>query len=286
MAVRIVTDSASDLPAELASRWNIEVVPCYVVIGDRSYKDGVDLSADEFYSQLTSSARLPTTSQPTPADFQTVYQDLMNQGHHVVSIHVSGKLSGTLNSAHQARVALGDEALGAIEIVDSQLASVPLALLAISAAEKAEDSNSLQEIAEAVRREVPDISCFFVPDTLEYLQRGGRIGKASAFLGSVLNVKPILTIRDGEAHPLERTRNLTRAMNRIVELAQENAPVRQLAVMYSTQREPAESLQDGLSGLLAAEHIIVARFGPTLGTYLGPGAIGVALAKGDDILKS
>ena len=286
MAVRIVTDSASDLPSELASQWNIRVVPCYVVIGDRSYRDGVDISADEFYAALTANSRLPTTSQPTAADFQAVYQELLSQGHQVVSIHVSGKLSGTLNSAHQARAALGEDAEGRIEIVDSQLASVPLALLAVSAAESPEGSESLQEIAERARREVPEIYCFFVPDTLEYLQRGGRIGKASAFLGSVLNVKPILTIRDGEAHPLERTRNLPRAMRRMVELTQQTAPVGQLAVIYSTKREPAEALRDSLSGLISPEKVEVARFGPTLGTYLGPGAVGVAFTKGDDILSS
>ena len=286
MAIRVVTDSASDLPPQLASSWNITVVPCYVIIGDQSYRDGVDISADEFYSQLTSSSRLPTTTQPSAADFQAVYEDLLSQGHQVVSIHVSSKFSGTLNSAHQARTALGEQAAARIEIVDSQLASLPQALLAVSTAERAEGSQSHHAIAEEARQEVPTIHCFFVPDTLEFLQRGGRIGKVKAFVGSVLNVKPILTIRDGEAHPLERTRNRDRAMRRIVELAQEKAPVRQLAVIYSTQRDQAEALRDNLSGLLASEKVVVARFGPTLGTYLGPGAIGVALARGDDILKS
>ena len=286
MSIRIVTDSTSDIPNELAARWNITVIPCYIIIGDQSYKDGVDITTDEFYSQLTSGGRLPTTAQPTAADFQTVYEALLSQGHQIVSVHISGKLSGTLNSAHQARAALGEEAAGRIEIVDSQLASVPLALLTVFAAEKAGSPATLQEVGEAARQAIPEIDCFFVPDTLEYLKKGGRIGKASAFLGSMLNVKPILTIKDGEAHPLERTRNLSRAIRRIVELAQENAPVRQLAVMYSTQREQVDTLLEGLSGLMAPDQIVVARFGPTLGTYLGPLAIGVAMAKSDDILIS
>lgn len=285
MAIKIVTDSTSDISIELAARWNITVVPCYIIIGDQSYKDGVDITADEFYAQLTSGGRLPTTTQPTAADFQAVYQELLSQGHQIVSVHISGKLSGTLNSAHQARAALGEEDTSRIEIVDSQLASVPLALLTVSAAEKAGRLATPQEVGEAAKQEIPEIGCFFVPDTLEYLQKGGRIGKASAFLGSMLNVKPILTIKDGEAHPLERTRNLSRAIRRIIELAQGNAPVRQLAVMYSTQREQVDTLLEGLSGLMAAEKIVVARFGSTLGTYLGPGAIGVAMAKGDDILR-
>jgi len=285
MAIRIVTDSTSDIPNELAAHWDITVIPCYTIIGDQSYKDGVDIFADEFYAQLTSGDQLPTTAQPTAADFQTVYEELLSQGHQIVSVHISGKLSGTLNSAHQARSALGEEATGRIEIVDSQLASVPLALLTVSAAEKAGILATIQEVGEAARQVIPEIDCFFVPDTLEYLQKGGRIGKASAFLGSMLNVKPILTIKDGEAHPLERTRNLPRAIRRIIELAQGNAPVRQLAVMYSTQREQVDTLLEGLSNLMAPEQIVVARFGPTLGTYLGPGAIGVAMAKGDDILR-
>ena len=126
MSVRIVTDSSSDLPPQLAERWNITVVPCYVVIDDQSYRDGIDISSDEFYRRLTSEQRLPTTAQPTVADFQSVYQDLLNQGHQVVSIHISGKLSGTLSSAQQARTALGNSDASRIEIVDSQLASIPL----------------------------------------------------------------------------------------------------------------------------------------------------------------
>ncbi len=285
MAIRIVTDTASDIPPQLASQLNITVVPCYVIIDDQSYRDGVDISSDEFYARLTSGSRLPTTAQPTVADFQAVYQDLLSQGHQVVSIHVSGKLSGTLNSANQARNALGDEGAARIEIVDSKLASFPQGLVAVSAAKSSEGSESHHDIAELAQQEISVISCFFVPDTLEYLQRGGRIGKAQAFVGSVLNVKPILTIRNGEAHPLERIRNRSRAMNRIVALVREQAPLRQLAVIYSTQREQAEELKANLAGLLDSDEILVARFGPTLGTYLGPGAIGVALAGGGDILK-
>ena len=282
MAIRIVTDSSADLPAHLAERWNITVLPCYVVADDQTYRDGIDISADEFYHRLPSYNRLPTTSQPSAADFQTVYGDVLSQGHQVVSVHISGKLSGTLNSAEQARSALADDAAAGIEIVDSQLASIPLGLVAIEAAHRSQNSDSHQQVAEGVRRDLPLARAFFVLDTLEYLQKGGRIGKAQAFVGSILNVKPILTIRDGEAHPMERPRNRERAIRRLVELTRELAPLRQLAVIHSTEPQEAEVFRDNLSGFLPPEEIIMARFGPTLGTYLGPKALGVALIRSDD----
>ncbi len=195
MSIRIVTDSSADLPPEIAGHWEIAVVPCNVVVDDVTYKDGVDISADEFYQKLTSSARPPTTSQPSPADIQAVYQRLSDEGHQVVSIHVSGKLSGTVNSAEQARTALGDSA--SIAVIDSQMASLSLGLLAISAAKQAREGLSLEELAEAVRSEATLTHCLLALDTLEYLQKGGRIGKAQAFLGSVLSVKPILKVQDG-----------------------------------------------------------------------------------------
>ena len=277
MAIRVMTDSSADLPPELAQRWHVTVLPCYVVVGDVTYKDGVDLSHDQFYHQLTSNARLPTTAQPSAADFQAVYQELLGQGHQVISIHVSGKLSGTLNSAEQAKAALGKAA--PIEIIDSQLASIPLGLTVVAAAEQAEHADSYQQVADRVRRDLPLTHGFFVLDTLEYLQKGGRIGKAQAFLGSILSVKPILKLQDGEAHPVERPRNRERAVRRVIELVRELAPVRQLAVIHNTDADRAAELLEQLSSLLPADQVISARFGPTLGTYLGPNALGVALTQ-------
>jgi DegV family protein with EDD domain len=279
MAIRIVTDSAADVPPELAQQQNITVVPCYVISDDVTYRDGVDILPDQFYDRLVSNPRLPTTAQPSAADFQSVYQDLIAQGHQIVSIHLSSKLSGTLNSAEQARASLGDEAGKSIEIIDTQLASVPLGLLVVAAAQQAQDGASHQQVAEQVRRDVPLTRCFFLLDTLEYLQKGGRIGKAHAFLGSVLGVKPILTIQDGEAHPVERPRNRNRAFRRLVELTEELAPLRRLAVIYSTEPERAEDLRVKLSSLAPQDEIMVTRFGPTLGTYVGPGALGVGLIR-------
>lgn len=275
MAIRIVTDSSADLPPELADRWNITVVPCNVVINDVNYKDGVDLAPEEFYRKLDSSPRSPTTAQPSVADFQSVYRALLDRGHEIVSIHVSGKLSGTLNSAERARESTGKSA--PIEVIDSQLASLGMGLVVLRAAQLAYETESYRQVATQVRSALPGTQCILVLDTLEYLQKGGRIGKAQAFLGSVLNVKPILKLRDGEVHPVERPRNLDRGVRRLAELAHEHAPVRQLGVIYSTEPGRAADLKRLLSDLIPEEEIIISRFGATLGAYVGPRALGVAL---------
>ena len=277
MTVRIVTDSSADLPVNLVQEHQITVLPCYVVVDDQTFKDGVDIQADEFYRRLQSEGRTPTTAQPTVADFQEVYQDLVGQGDQVISIHVSGKLSGTLNSAEQAKASLQDGA--PVEIIDSQLASIPLGLAVLDLAILAAEGGDYLEVAAKVRQGLALYHGLFALDTLEYLQKGGRIGKAQAFLGSVLNVKPILRLHDGEAHPVERPRSRDRAMRRLVELAQDLAPVRRLAVIYSTDPERMATLKQDLTGLLPAEQIIEARFGSTLGTYIGPNALGVAVTQ-------
>ena len=280
MTVRIVTDSSADLPADLVQQHHITVLPCYVVLDDQTLKDGVDIQPDDFYRRLQAGGRTPTTAQPTVADFQAVYQDLVSQGDQVVSIHVSGKLSGTLNSAEQAKNSLEGGSDGApVEIIDSKLASMPLGFVVLEAADLATEGGDYHEVAEKVRQGLDLHHGLFALDTLEFLQKGGRIGKAQAFLGSVLNVKPILRLHDGEAHPVERPRNRDRAMRRLVELVKELGPVRRLAVMHSTDAERMAVLKQELTGLLPSDQIIEARFGSTLGTYLGPDALGVAITQ-------
>ena len=280
MAIRIVTDSVSDLPPSLAQANDITVIPCYVVIGNETYKDGVEITADRFYSRLPDLPRLPSTSQPTIADFQATYQRLLDQGHQIVSVHVSAKLSGTLNSAVQAKAALGDTS--DIEIIDSQLASAPMGLVVLDTARIARESSDLQEVVRQTRLSLQKHHGFVMVDTLEYLQKGGRIGKAQAFLGGMLKVKPILTIRDGEVHPVERPRSLERAKNRLVELAQTLAPIRQVNISYSTDRVQALGIRAQLAELVAPENLVESRFGPVLGTYVGPNALGVAVTQGTE----
>ncbi len=278
MAIRVVTDSASDLPADLAAALDVTVIPCNVVIQDVNYKDGVDIHPDEFYQRLLAGPGLPTTSQPSVADFQTCYQGLLDQGHQILSIHVSGKLSGTMNSAERAKEALGNP--DSIELVDSQLASLGLGLAVIAAAEEAAQSEDLPGLAGRVRAGLDNIRCFIALDTLEYLQKGGRIGKAQAFLGSMLSVKPILTLQDGEVHPVERPRNAQRALQRLGELAREGGPATRMGIIYSTDPQRAEQLKNQCADLAPEDRIVDARFGPVLGTYVGPGAVAVMLTQG------
>ena len=278
MTIRIVTDSVSDLPPSAARASDITVVPLYVAFGSETYRDGVDITADRFYSLLEELPSLPTTSQPSIADFQEVYRGLLDQGHRIVSIHVSAKLSGTLNSAAQARESLG--AASEIEIVDSQLAGGAQALLALNAAGWAGEMSDHHEVARRVERSIGQNHGFVVVDTLKYLAKGGRIGKAQAFLGGALQFKPILSIRDGEAHPVDRPRTRRRAMARIVEIVRELAPIRRMHVSYTTGREHALAILHEVADLVEPERLIESRFGPVLGTHLGPNTIGVAVTQG------
>ncbi len=277
MAIRIVTDSCSDLPPGVAQSNDVTVVPLYVNIGGDTYRDGVDMDADRFYALQERLPGLPTTSQPSVGDFADVYRRLLDEGHRIVSIHVSAKLSGTLNSATQAKESLGGPPR--IEIVDSRLAGGSQALLAVSAAQWARETDSAGEIARRAERAIERNHSFVVVDTLEYLQRGGRIGKAQAFLGSVLRFKPIIAIRDGEAHPVERPRTRQRAIARVIALARDLAPLSRIHVSYSTGREQAQEVIAGLADLVEPENVIEARFGPVLGAHLGPNTIGVSVSQ-------
>ena len=283
MAVKLITDSTCDLPKELAEQWDIMVVPCNVHFDDQVYKDGVDIGPDEFYHRLVEAPRLPTTAQPSINDFVEVYRPLLDEGHDVVSVHLSAKFSGTLNSAYQAKDAITSGESGTavdsarIQIIDSQLTSMSLGMVALEAAGAISEGGDSETVARVAGEAIERSHCYFLLDTLEYLQKGGRLGKASAFLGSLLSIKPILTIRDGEAHPVERARTRSRGLRRLLEIVHGLGAVSRLSVLYSTGVEEAEAFRDRLDDLIPAGQIVMARFGPVVGTYLGPGALGVSV---------
>lgn len=274
MTVRIVTDSTADLPPSVSSDLNIEVVPLKIHWENTTYLDGVDLHPEEFFEKLASAVSLPTTSQPTPGEFESVYRGL-SEAEGIVSIHVSGKLSGTIQSAElaQREVRNGPD----IVIVDSLTASLGLGLVAIAAAEAARDGASLSEVAALARSLVPRLHLVFLVDTLKYLEKGGRIGKAQAFLGTLLSVKPILTVRDGEVHPLERVRTMRRAMERFNDLLASFPNPERQAVMHATSPTEAEELARRLKPRSPNRDVLISRIGPVVGTYLGPGAIGATV---------
>ena len=273
MTISIITDSSADIPQDLSSDLGIIVVPCHVLIDGKDCKDGVDICSSEFYEYLANSSHLPTTSQPSIPEFQTVYEEELNKGHDIISIHVSSKLSGTVNSATQAKTALG--APPNIIIIDSMLASFALGLIAIRAASLVNQEKDLASIHESLIDLCNRTHCIVALDTLDNLYKGGRIGKAQAFLGGMLNVKPILHLREGEVHPLERSRSIKRATNRLSELFGEYLPVTDVGILYSTDSSHCDYLSDLLRPVIADNHPIISQFGPTLGTHVGPNAIGI-----------
>lgn len=275
MAVRIVTDSTSDIPPDLAQELDITVVPLTVFFGEEAFRDGIDISHDEFFERLTTGNDLPRTTQPTVGDFLETYQPLVEAGHEIVSIHVSDKLSGTLNSARSACQELPN---ARIELVDSGLASLGLALVAKAAAEAAKAGSSVEDIVKLARETAESIEVFVVLDTLEYLQKGGRIGKAQAVIGSALALKPVLTLVDGEIHPYTKVRTRTKALQRMKDLAASGAPHNEIALIHEAPQAEVEELENYLKPL-ATKPIISGRIGPVIGTYAGPGVIGFVLRK-------
>ena len=277
MTVKVITDSTADLPPALAEELGITVVPLNVHFGTEVYRDGVEITADEFYRRLVTASRLPTTSQPTPGDFLSAYDEMGQTTDEIISVHISAKLSGTMNSATQAL----EEYAGSsrIEIVDSMQGSMGLGVVAIAAAEAASSGGGLDDVVAETRAAIPKVGFMGLVDTLEYLEKGGRIGKAQAFVGSLLRIKPLLTIRDGEAHPLERARTRAKGVDRMCELVQAEMPLKDLAVVYTTTPDEARALAQRLQSFLPQGEVILSQVGPVVGTYLGPGVLGVAFRK-------
>jgi DegV family protein with EDD domain len=277
MPVKIVTDSGADLPDQLAEELGIAVVPIYVRFGEEVYRDRVTISEDEFYKRLTHDPVHPSTTQPGPQDFLEVYQKECAGADGIVSIHISGKLSGTYNSALMARDML--EGGCPVEVVDSETLTMSLGLIVIAAAEMAKAGESMDKIVEWVKQAIPKTSLFFLLDTLEYLRRGGRIGKVKALLGSVLSVKPMLTMKDGELVPAGQARTRAKGMDKLFEYVKNAGDIQDLAIVYNTTPDEARSLAKRIGSVFDKEKIRMARVGPGLGVHGGPGAMIVAVRK-------
>lgn len=280
--LQIVTDSLSDIPAETVQSLGITVVPLYVVFGEETFRDKVDISPDEFYGRLTDSKVFPRTSQPSPADFVAVYREAIQRGP-VLSLHGSSKVSGTYNSATIARTEILNETPDAqIEVVDTQLVAMGQGNLVTEVAQRVQEGASSEEAASLARTMSVQTQTIFVLDTLEYLVRGGRIGRAQGFIGGLLNVKPLLQIRDGEVHPLERVRTKRRAIERLLQIAlAQRGNVESAVVATSTDLETAQTVSERLKEGLELPDVPVFRIGPVVGTYSGPGCVGIALVVKD-----
>jgi DegV family protein with EDD domain len=271
MPVKIVTDSGADLPDQLVKELGITVVPLYVRFGEEVYRDRVSISEDEFYERLIHDPVHPSTTQPGPQDFLETYQELSADADGIVSIHISGKLSGTCNSALMARDMM--EGGCPIEVIDSETLTMSLGLIVIAAAEMAKAGESMDKIVEWVKQAIPETQLLFLLDTLEYLRRGGRIGKAKALLGSLLSVKPMLTIKDGELVPLGQARNRAKGMDKLFEYAKNAGDIKDLAIVYNTTPDEAQALAERIGSVFDREKIRMARVGPGLGVHGGPGAM-------------
>lgn len=268
--VAVVTDSTADLAPELVQERGITVVPLTVVLGGRDYLDGVDITADEFYSRLAASGGAASTSQPAPGRFAEVYEHLLATHRSVVSLHISARLSGTFEAATRGAELVDP---GRVRVVDTEMVSMPLALLVLAASAMAAQGAEANAIAERLRPLQERMRVYFMVATLEYLRRGGRIGRAGALLGSVLQVKPVLTIADGEVTPLERVRTQERALSRVIELASAvEGPVCAL-VGHAAAADAADRIARALEP--RAESLIVAPLGPVVGAHAGPGTVGV-----------
>ncbi len=281
MTVRIVTDSTADLPADLAQDMGIVVVPLNVHFDDEVFTDGVTIHADEFYQRLVSSSNLPKTSQPAIGAFMETYQQLLTDADGIVSVHISSQVSGTVNAAQLAVSELGSDA---IEVVDTLQASLALGLIAVAAAKVAQNGGSLAEVVAEAKSASERARFFGLVETLEYLEKGGRIGKAQALLGSLLRIKPILTLKEGVAHPVEKVRTRAKGLERLARIITELAPLEAIGVMSSDVAEDSRLIVDAITQHIPGSDPVVSRFGPVLGTYLGPGSLGVAVlrAKGPD----
>jgi len=273
MTVKIVTDSTADVPPTLAEELGITVVPVYLRFGDEVYRDRVDISEDEFYQRLLQDPIHPSTTQPTPQDFVDAYQRLSQEADGIISIHVTSKLSGTYNSAMQGKKLVKDGC--PIEVVDSETVSIAMGLIAMEAAKIARSGKSLQQVVAKVKQTIPNIHLLILFDTLKYLAKGGRIGKAKALLGSILSVKPLLTVKDGELVPAGQVRTRSKGIQRLIDFAKNAIDIQDLSVLYSTTPDEAQTLAEHIGSIFPRERITLARLGPGLGVHGGPGVLAI-----------
>jgi DegV family protein with EDD domain len=275
MAVKIVTDSTADLPPQLAKELGITVLPIYVRFGDEVYLDRVDITEDEFYQRLEHDPVHPSTVQPGPQDFLVVYRKLSAKADGIVSIHISSKLSGTCNSALMAKEMMAGKC--PIEVIDTHSVSMGLGLIVIAAAQAAKSGESMDKVVKATKQAILRMHLLAMFDTLKYLLLGGRIGKAKALLGSILNVKPMITLKDGEVVPAGQVRSRAKGLDKLFDFVKNTPDIQDMSVVYNTIPDEAQKLVERLSSIFDRKKIKIARLGPALGVHMGPGMLIVAI---------
>jgi len=278
MPVRIITDSTADIPPQVAAEYGIRVMPLYVHFGNEVYRDGIDLKPDEFYPRLVANKTLPTTSTVAPVEFAQMCDELSKETNEILAITLSSKLSATYDVALQGRDLRKDKKCR-VEVLDSKLFSMALGLVVIGAARRAREGASLDDVVESAKGLYSRIHVRMTFDTLEYVRKGGRIGAAEAFMGRLLDVKPILTLKDGMATPVVRRRTRAKAIEYLRKFAASFDSIAELAVAYTTTPEDAVGLINDLDDVFPKERVYLSVIGPVLGTHLGPGALGIAVVE-------
>jgi DegV family protein with EDD domain len=275
MTVKIVTDSVADIPAEVVAELGISVIPVIVRFGEETYRDGIDITNEQFYEKLVSSKLMPTTSVPSLDMFARTYAKLAEETDEILVIMLSSKLSGLHNAALQSAGLL--ETKCRVEVVDSGCAVMAQGFIVIKAARAAQEGASLDEILGIVRSNIPRVDILAAFDTLEFLQRGGRIGKAQALMGSILRVNPIITLKDGKVEPAGRARSRAKAIDLLYKFAAGYAHIEELAVEGAACPEDVDNLVKRLGAIFPEERIYRSRTTPVIGTHTGPGLILVAV---------
>ena len=274
--IALVTDSTADLPTEIIKECDIHVIPLKVRFGEQEYLDG-ELTSEEFYRRLQEDAVLPKTSQPTPGEFSSLYSKLLEEYHEVISIHISSALSGTFNAANLAKEKFKEK----IHLVDSKTLSVPAGFMVIEAAKNIKEGQNVAAILDNLVKARQNIESIFTLNTLEYLQKGGRIGRVQGFMGSLLNIKPIIRVGDdGVYHNLAKAHSQKKALNALVQAFQDLEKGRKairLGVMHGAAQQAGIYVKEALENAFQIKAIVFGQVGPVIGVHTGPGTVGVGM---------
>ncbi len=280
-SVKIVTDSTSDVPPQLLRDLDIEVVPLYINFGDETYRDGVDLTGEGFTKLISETGVHPTTSAPPTIVFEQTYRRLARTHDAVISIHLSGHLSSAFRAAALAREKL-PPSLIKINVVDTHSASLGVGMTVIAAAQMAKAGLPLDEILREVQHRVQHTHMLYFVDTIEYLERSGRLSLAAGMVGSMARIKPLLLIDQGQIVPYERTRTRAKAIDGLFTFVEDFPHVEEIGVVYSTTPEDVEKILEKVNILFPREQVMVAEYGPSIAVHLGPGAMGIVVYEGHE----
>ncbi len=280
MRIKLITDSTSDMPARYLKQYDIAVAPLSVHFGEETFKDdGSEMTSEEFFEKLRSSKNLPTTSQVSPGEFVRLYDEYLDDYDHIISIHLSSKLSGTYNAAHQAKEILSTDK---IHVIDSKLVSFALGFAVIQGAKMIERAETVETVVDFLENAHDHMESIFIFDTLEYLLKGGRLSKTEAILGGLINIKPILTIKDGELKAIDKVRGRKKAikyaLGRIEERAGEIDPL-EIAIYESDSSKMLEEIKEVIESKAAFEAMYESKIGIVVGTHAGPGCAAISYFK-------